>query len=58
MIGVYFKPDGCRDIDIYYSPFTNALAIRRLGLRLGETRKIDVAFINFPEMKGSAVQQR
>jgi hypothetical protein len=48
----------CRDIDIYYSPFTNTLAIRRLALRPGETGKIDVAFINVPDLKVSAVQQR
>ena len=50
--------NGCRDIDIHYSPFTNTLAIRRLALRQGETGKIDVAFINVPDMKVSAVQQR
>jgi hypothetical protein len=50
--------DGCRDIDIYYSPFTNTLAIRRLGLNQGESAEINAAFIAVPEMTVSAVCQR
>jgi hypothetical protein len=50
--------NGCRDIDIYYSPFTNTLAIRRLGLSQGESADINVAFIAVPGLAVSAVYQR
>ena len=49
---------GCRDVDIYYSPFTNTLAIRRLGLKPNESTEINVAFINAVDMKVNAVRQR
>lgn len=49
---------GCLDVDIYYSPFTNTLAIRRLTLKPNESAESDVAFINVPDMKVSAVRQR
>jgi hypothetical protein len=49
---------GCRDVDIFYSPFTNTLAIRRLALKKGESADIHVAYINVPDLEVSAVQQR
>ncbi len=50
--------NGCRDIDIYYSPFTNTLAIRRLALKERESAEIKVAYLTVPEMKVSGVHQR
>ncbi len=50
--------DGCADIDIYPSPFTNTLAIRRLRLASGTAAQIRVAFINLPELTVQSVQQR
>lgn len=49
---------GCRDVDIFYSPFTNTLAIRRLALQMGESEEIKVAFITVPGLQVSAVLQR
>jgi len=37
---------GCVDGDIWPTPFTNTLPIRRLGLAVGERREIDVALID------------
>jgi hypothetical protein len=41
--------DGCIDIDITGTPFTNTLPIRRLGERLHERQEIHVAYITLPE---------
>jgi uncharacterized protein len=38
--------DGCTDIDITATPFTNALAIRRLGLKPGESADIKVVYVD------------
>jgi hypothetical protein len=38
--------DGCFDIDILASPFTNTLAIRRLHLDVGASATIDIVFID------------
>ncbi len=43
--------DGCLDIDVYPSPFTNSLPIQRLsGARIGETVPLDVAWVTLPEL--------
>jgi hypothetical protein len=44
--------DGCIDVDISGTPFTNTLPIRRLGERLHERQEIRVAYITLP---GSSV---
>lgn len=49
---------GCCDLDIYFSPFTNTLAIRRLGLAPGESADIEVVYIDAYEMSVKVVQQR
>ncbi len=38
--------DGCFDVDILASPFTNTLAIRRLQLDTGAAATIDIVFID------------
>jgi len=38
--------DGCFDVDILASPFTNTLAIRRLRLDQGAVATIDIVFID------------
>jgi uncharacterized protein len=48
--------DGCVDVDIYASPFTNTLAIRRLALQQGEAETIQVAFVNLPDLKVVSVK--
>ena len=46
------RPDltGCRDIDLAWSPLTNTLPIRRLGLAVGEQQEISVAYIAGPRL--------
>jgi hypothetical protein len=42
--------DGCIDVDISATPFTNTLPIRRLGLEPGESEELAVAYIRVPEL--------
>ncbi len=42
--------DGCLDVDIWPTPFTNTLPIRRLGLAPGERREISAAWVNAPAL--------
>jgi uncharacterized protein len=39
------------DVDLGFSPSTNTLPIRRLGLAVGESRQIGVAWILFPSFE-------
>lgn len=41
---------GCTDVDLGCSPSTNTLPVRRLGLGVGASRKIQAAWIQFPEL--------
>jgi uncharacterized protein len=50
--------DGCRDVDISATPFTNTLPIRRMALRPGETADLVVAYIAVPEMEVAPEPQR
>jgi hypothetical protein len=50
--------DGCIDIDISATPFTNTLPIRRLGLMPGESTDVDVAYIRVPELLVGPERQR
>ncbi|MBN3819860.1 putative glycolipid-binding domain-containing protein [Paraburkholderia sp. Se-20369] len=49
--------DGCIDIDIAATPYTNSLPIGRLGLARDERRPIDVVYVSTPDLKVSRVQQ-
>src|SRR5438132_7873131 len=42
--------DGCIDIDITVTPFTNTLPIRRLSLTPGTSTEITVVYIELPEL--------
>lgn len=42
--------DGCVDVDLAFTPATNTLQIRRLGLQVGESRRLPVAWLRFPEL--------
>jgi hypothetical protein len=44
------NPDAL-DCDLGFSPSTNTLPIRRLGLAIGETREIAVAWVLFPSFE-------
>ena len=50
--------DGCIDVDISATPFTNTLPIRRLGLRPGESEELAVAYVRAPESLLGPERQR
>lgn len=50
--------DGCLDVDISATPFTNTLPIRRLALKQGESSDVKVAYIAIPEMQVTLEGQR
>jgi uncharacterized protein len=49
---------GCLDVDVMATPFTNTLAIRRLGLAVGESTEIEVAYVRMPDLQLSRARQR
>jgi uncharacterized protein len=42
--------DHCIDADLEWSPSTNTLPIRRLGLEVGESRAVTAAWVRFPSL--------
>jgi hypothetical protein len=50
--------DGCPDVDLGCTPFTNSLPIRRLGLDVGESADVRAAWIGVPELEVEALEQR
>jgi hypothetical protein len=50
--------DGCIDVDISATPFTNTLPIRRLGLKPGESEELAVIYVRVPELLVGAEWQR
>ena len=40
--------EGCIDVDLNFSPSTNLLPIRRLGLAVGEEAEVRAAWLRFP----------
>lgn len=42
--------EGCVDIDLGFSPSTNLLPIRRLGLAVGEAAEVRAAWLPFPAL--------
>jgi uncharacterized protein len=50
--------NGCFDVDITATPFTNTLPIRRLSLSSGESAEIKVVYLTIPEMRVSIEPQR
>ncbi len=47
----------CLDVDLGVTPATNTLPIRRLGLKIGDSRKITAAWIKFPELEVKPLPQ-
>jgi len=41
--------EGCVDLDLNFTPSTNLLPIRRLGLRIGQEAQVTAAWLRFPE---------
>lgn len=50
--------EGCLDVDIACTPFTNTLPLRRLGLGIGASATIRVGYIALPGMAASCSVQR
>lgn len=50
--------DGCYDIDLACTPFTNTLPIRRLPLDVGHTAELPVAVVDPETLEARAVLQR
>ena len=42
--------DGCLDVDLAFSPFTNTLPIRRLALTPGASSEIAVVYLTLPDL--------
>jgi hypothetical protein len=49
--GLVVESPAAIDADLGFSPITNSLPIWRLGLRAGETREIEVAWVLFPSLE-------
>ncbi|HEU4404505.1 MAG TPA: putative glycolipid-binding domain-containing protein [Polyangiaceae bacterium] len=49
---------GCVDVDISFSPSTNLLPIRRLGLAVGAEAEVRAAWLRFPEVGLEPLAQR
>ena len=50
--------DGCIDVDISATPFTNTLPIRRLGLEPNQSEELTVTYIRVPELLVGPERQR
>jgi len=50
--------DGCMDIDIAATPFTNTIPIRRLGLQQDEAKVIRLVYVPIPSLAPVAIEQR
>jgi hypothetical protein len=50
--------DGCIDVDISGTPFTNTLPIRRLAWAPGTVHDLDVAYVSVPDLSVTPRQQR
>jgi uncharacterized protein len=49
--------EGCIDIDLEFTPSTNLLPIRRLGLAVGEDATVRSAWLSFPSLTFELVPQ-
>ena len=49
--------DGCIDIDLEWSPSTNTLPIRRLGLGPGEAKTLAAVWVRFPSLEVQRLEQ-
>jgi uncharacterized protein len=49
--------DGCVDIDLNFSPITNLLPLRRLDLKIGESKSVKAAWLRFPSFELEPLNQ-
>ena len=52
------EAQGCTDLDLNFSPSTNLLPIRRLGLAVGESELIKAAWLRFPSFRLEPLTQQ
>jgi uncharacterized protein len=50
--------DGCLDVDLESSSFTNAFPVHRLGLSVGQTAQTPAAYVRAPELQVERLEQR
>ena len=50
--------EGCMDLDLSFTPATNLLPLRRLGLRVGQSAEVRSAWLDWPEVRLAALVQR
>ena len=56
--GTHAEPlDGCVDVDFSFTPATNTLQVRRLGLEIGESRTLPVAWLSLPTLTVQPLEQ-
>ena len=48
---------GCIDLDLNFSPSTNRLPIRRLGLAIGQEAQVRAAWLRFPSFTLEPLEQ-
>jgi hypothetical protein len=48
---------GCIDLDLGFSPSTNLLPIRRLGLAVGQEAEVKAAWLRFPGLPLEPLEQ-
>lgn len=49
--------DGCIDLDLAFTPATNLIPVRRLGLAVGESGSARAAWLRFPELALEPIDQ-
>jgi hypothetical protein len=49
---------GCVDVDLGFTPSTNTLPIRRLGLSVGASSLVTAAWVRFPSLEVTPLAQR
>jgi hypothetical protein len=52
------EPAGCPDLDLGFTPATNLLAVRRLRLPVGQEAQAPAAYLAFPQLKLTLLEQR
>jgi uncharacterized protein len=50
--------EGCLDVDINVTPYTNTLPIRRLALKPGQSAEINVVYLTVPQLYFQPARQR
>jgi hypothetical protein len=50
--------DGCIDVDLAFTPATNTLPVRRLGLGVGDAADVAAAWMRWPELDVVRAEQR